>query len=261
MIKLLAVDIDDTLTDSDGNVSTAAITALQRAQAGGMLVALVSARPPAGVDVVADRLGGDVFRVSYLGAVIRDPNRKEVHRLSLSMEAARAIANLADDAGISLTMMIDDVEYHSQHVVTPALTTSISVALAEAMLIGGKPPALISTEGYEGARYIYSFCVERSDGALNMSRHMRADGTYSSVTIVHSMAEKGNALTAICKLLAITKSEVLAIGDNEGDASMFRAAGISVSVGGADAAVNETATHVAPLLDGQGVAWALERFL
>jgi hydroxymethylpyrimidine pyrophosphatase-like HAD family hydrolase len=66
---------------------------------------------------------------------------------------------------------------------------------------------------------------------------------------VDPQAEKGHGVAGICEILAVSRDDVLAIGDNESDGSMFRAA-----------AVNASAAHVAPYLDGDGVVWALQRF-
>jgi HAD superfamily hydrolase (TIGR01484 family) len=261
MIRLVAVDIDHTLTRPDGRVCDSAILALRAAQARGIHVALVSARPPKGVDCIADLIGGDTYRASYLGSVIRDPQRVELRRRVMEVESALAIAHFADQRGIGLAVTIDDVEYHSRGYAGKAWTAMLPIERAMQAPMSGKPPVLMAVEGYDEARELYAFCRDTLGDSVHVTRHLTPDGAYTSTTIVDPQAEKGHAVAGLCELLAIDRRDVLAIGDNESDGSMFKAAGTSVAVGGPDAAVNAGATHVAPFLDGDGVVWALERFV
>jgi HAD superfamily hydrolase (TIGR01484 family) len=261
MVRLVAVDIDHTLTRPDGRICEAAILALRAAQARGIYLALVSARPPDGVDCIADLIGGDIYRVSYLGSVIRGPQRVELRRRTMKPEPALAIADFADRRGIGIALTIDDVEYHSRGYAGKSWTAILPADQAIKAPLSEKPPVLIAVEGYAWARELYAFCRDALGATVHVTRHLMVDGTYSSTTVVDPYAEKGHGVAGICELLGFDSADVLAIGDNESDGSMFKAAGIGVAVGGPDAAVNVSATHVAPFLDGDGVVWALERFV
>jgi hydroxymethylpyrimidine pyrophosphatase-like HAD family hydrolase len=249
MVRLVALDIDHNLTRPDGRICEAAILALRAAQAQGMHLALVSARPPEGVDAIANLIGGDTYRVSYLGAVIRSPQRVELWRRAMKPEPTLAIAHFADQRGIGIALTIDDVEYHSRGYAGKAWTAMLTIERAELMLTSGKTPVLMAVEGYEWARELYAFCRDTLGGTVHATRHLLPDRTYTSTTVVDPQAEKGHGVAGICEILAVSRDDVLAIGDNESDGSMFRAA-----------AVNASAAHVAPYLDGDGVVWALQRF-
>ncbi len=260
MVRLVAIDIDHTLTDPDGQIGEATLLALRAVQARGIRLALVSARPPKGVDIVADLIGGDIYRASYLGGVIRDPRGVELRRRTLEPASALAIARFADQQGIGLALTIDDIEYHSRGYAGKAWTTMLPIDQALQAPMSDTPPVLIAVEGYEWARELYAFCRDTLGDTVYATRHLLLDGSYTSTTVVDPQAEKGHGLAWLCELLAIDRGDVLAIGDNESDGSMFKAAGISVAVGGPTAAVNVSATHVAPFLAGEGVVWALQRF-
>lgn len=96
VIRLVALDIDLTLTGPDGVIMPVGIDAVRRARNVGVAVALLSTRPPAGVDEIARLIDGPVYRVCYGGAVIRD-ERREVRRFVLDEDTARAVARLADE--------------------------------------------------------------------------------------------------------------------------------------------------------------------
>ena len=73
---------------------------------------------------------------------------------------------------------------------------------------------------------------------------------------------KGTAIDYLAKnLLNITADEVMAIGDNYNDVEMLAYAGWGVAMGNAPAAVKAQANWVAPPVDQDGVAAAIDRFV
>ena len=59
--------------------------------------------------------------------------------------------------------------------------------------------------------------------------------------------------------LGLSQDEVLAVGDNGNDVSMFRTAGTSIAVGNALPEVQAAATYTADTNDNDGAAKALEK--
>ena len=72
-------------------------------------------------------------------------------------------------------------------------------------------------------------------------------------------ASKGNGLKALMEYLGLSQDEVLAVGDNGNDVSMFRTAGTSIAVGNALPEVQAAATYTADTNDNDGAAKALEK--
>lgn len=261
MIKLVALDIDHTLTDSQGVVSQEVLSGIQRVQAEGMHVALISGRPPQGIDEVARLFPKGVYRASYFGAVIHDECRQELRRLSLGIDVAVDLARFADKRRLSLTIIRDDVEYHTQNEVRKSFTPRVSVEHAMQVVDSEKPPVLIAANGADEASALYHYCLEKHGTSVSLMRHLNADESYISTLVVHPEAEKGSALHLICRSMSIEMSEVMAIGDSESDMSMLKHAGIGVAVQNARESVRETAKYITPLPYGDGVRWALENLL
>jgi hydroxymethylpyrimidine pyrophosphatase-like HAD family hydrolase len=88
---------------------------------------------------------------------------------------------------------------------------------------------------------------------------MRAHPNFANV--VPAGVDKGDALSWLAGWLGIPGEAVLAVGDSENDISMLIWAGIGVAMGGARREVVEAADWVAPALDDDGAAAALERFV
>lgn len=261
MVKLLALDIDGTLTDNNGIINDKALAAVRAAREQGLVVALISARPPQGIEEVARRLGGAVERVAYFGALIQDAQGQEVQRLLLDSEIARQIARFGDSRGFSVMINIDDTEYQSQQQQRHSAAPRVAVGQAESALQASRPPVLISFEGAEPAAAFDAYCAAELAGAVGLYRHFTPDGSYISTLAVHPEADKGTALAAVCRRLAIDPADVLAIGDSESDSKMFHVAGLGVAVANAPADVHAAADHVAPLAHGEGVLWVLQQFV
>ena len=73
--------------------------------------------------------------------------------------------------------------------------------------------------------------------------------------------DKGSALLRLCALLGIDPARVLAIGDSDNDIPMLAAAGFGVAMGNASLGVKAVADWVAPTIDEDGAAVALERLI
>ena len=75
------------------------------------------------------------------------------------------------------------------------------------------------------------------------------------------LANKGDALLALCDKLGIAREETVAFGDGTNDLSMLRAAGVGTAMGNADFAVKAAADTVCDDNEHDGVAKFIERLL
>lgn len=261
MIKLLALDIDDTLTDEVGLIDNECLSSIRKAQSKGIQVVLLSARPPAGVDDVARLLDGQVYRACYLGAVIQDPNLNDIQRLLIDIDVARDIARFADNHRFNLTITVDDAEYQTQEQACEHPNSVKSVVSAESVLLPDTPPVLIGVSGYLPASLLYQYCADYHSKSVCTTRHFDLNYVHSTTLITHPAGQKRDALLTLCRLLSTNPKEVLAIGDSESDVGMLQVAGIAVTVANAHPYVQKAATLVAPAPRGEGVIWALRRLL
>lgn len=73
-------------------------------------------------------------------------------------------------------------------------------------------------------------------------------------------AHKGHALEVLCRLLNLSPSQAMAFGDGNNDLSMITTAGIGVAMGNAIDEVKSAANYVTDTNDHHGVAAALTHF-
>ena len=78
----------------------------------------------------------------------------------------------------------------------------------------------------------------------------------------HPQASKGFGVRFLAEeLLGIDANQVMAIGDNFNDLEMLEYAGLGVAMGSAPEAVKEVSQWVAPHVEKDGVATAINKFL
>lgn len=79
--------------------------------------------------------------------------------------------------------------------------------------------------------------------------------------VLNKKANKGNALTDLIAELGLKEEEVMAIGDQHNDLTMFAIAGTTVAMGNAIPELKEAATYVTESNANHGVAVALECYI
>jgi hydroxymethylpyrimidine pyrophosphatase-like HAD family hydrolase len=82
------------------------------------------------------------------------------------------------------------------------------------------------------------------------------------VEATHPLANKGDAVRFVAEnLLDLKSDQVMTVGDNFNDLEMLRYAGLGVAMGNAPLPVQQAADWVAPDVEEDGVAVAIEQFL
>ncbi len=70
---------------------------------------------------------------------------------------------------------------------------------------------------------------------------------------------KGDALGRLAAHMGVPQSGTMAVGDQDNDVSMIAWAGLGVAMGNASPAAKAAADVIAPALEADGAAWAMER--
>jgi len=264
-IRLLAMDLDDTLLHSDLSISLRTRNVLRKAQTQGIIVALASSRDPVFLDKFSVLLGlskwpgyviannGTLVQESMTGTIIFEAK--------IPIETALMIFDIADAEGFTVQIYDDDIMYVShkdkftdinqktsgiRHVVVENFR-SMTAAGCHKMLIPGKPEKVASL-----ARILDSYADRVTIQALKPHQ----------LEVLPLGVDKGSALAKVAERCSISREEVLAIGDSMNDESMLRWAGCSVAMKNADSKLKEIAVFVTDKSnDEDGVAEVIERYI
>jgi len=263
-IRLLALDLDGTIIDSRMRVSPRVRRALRSAVDAGVHVILASGRFFRTVRLFAQDLGIEEPLICYQGALIQDPNSAQVYfKRGVPLHLAGEFVNFVQEHGWDLGICIDDCIYAQHDATRLRFYAEYSPVENELQLVddlrsilSSEPLKLVVVTEEEQAAMVRDMLQERFAGRL---RIMRSFSQFVEGTSLE--ASKGRALAFLAGRLGATQAETMAIGDNDNDVDMVAWAGLGVAMGNASAAVKAVADYVAPSLEEDGAAEAIERFI
>lgn len=264
-IRLIAVDLDDTLLTPELIIPAASKEAIRRAVAQGIQVTVATGRMYRSALPYAEELGLSLPLITYNGALVKDAGTGEVlSHTPVPREQAAAVAKQCAAEGLDLNVYLDDELYVSQR--TPAVEYYEAIAGLPAMAVGdlaafvreapSEPTKLLVLAEPDDAQRIADRLGERYRGALNV---MRSRPRF--VEIVREGVDKWWGVLAVAERLGVEPGEIMAIGDSLNDREMIGRAGLGVTVPHAPDYLRGAADYVTRHDDGLGVSEAIERFV
>lgn len=263
--KLLVLDVDGTLLNSEGVVSKRTMIALRKVQQAGVHIVLASGRPTYGLLSIAKQLdfatyGG--YLISYNGAqIINGRNGHILFEKRVNPEMLPYIERKAGQYGFDLFTYKEDC----------IITTNDSNPhiLKEAEINGMK---IVRTDNFSiEVDYWPSKCMLVSDdpGSIEELENRWKKRLYGELDIllsetyflevVASNVNKANTLGVLLEKLGVKTEEVIAIGDGICDVGMIQQAALGIAMGNAEDSVKRCADAVTLTNDEDGVAIALEK--
>jgi len=273
-IRLLAVDIDGTLLNSQFQISPADLSALRHAHGVGIEIVLVTGRRHTFALPIAQLLGFEFWVISSNGAVIRSLAGETFHRDLLPASTCRELCETMrefrgntvltfdiDSKGAIVLEHMDELstsiqrwfEKNLQYIdfVAP-LENALTTDPVQAMFCGPIARMHQALERLEGLAFRDEFTVLRTEYPIR---------NLSIVDILNRGCSKGHALERWAKYRGIPRDKVMAIGDNYNDIEMLAFAGQPFIMGNASEELRKRGWAVTLSNDQCGVAAALERVL
>lgn len=261
-IRLVAIDLDDTLLDRRTSVSPRAVAAIRQAVAQGVTVTVATGRMYASALPYARQLGLDVPLITYNGALVKASLSGEVlyHR-TIERDLAVAIMELFRSRNWYIQSYVDDVLYVKEvNDQTRAYEETVkmkAVSMGESFYTKALPPTkLLALARPEEIQERYQTVRRHFGDRLYVAL---SKPTYLEMT--HPAVNKGVALSYLAQKLGIDRREVMAIGDSQNDLDMIEFAGWGVAMGNATDLVKSKADAVTAANDADGVAEAIERYI
>ncbi len=260
-IRLIAVDLDGTLLTSKSKLAPEGARLLNMATRKGVHVILSTARTVYSTRDLCDSLETTSPVICANGAQIFDSIRGDLWKsFTFPQDIGLKIANLADSNGWELSLLIGDTNYYGQRSgqrIGPVTPGREVVAKNSDAVTGDLIRILVRDQ--EAIDPIIALCEGSFDGRCHIERYTARDGT-RSLGIIGNGVNKGTALDLVLERLGIGETEVMAIGDDLADLTLFSRARIKVAMGNALTEVQKQASAIAPNNDAEGVAWAIKKF-
>ncbi|MDD4600636.1 Sugar phosphatase YidA [bioreactor metagenome] len=260
-IKLVAVDLDDTLLDKSNQVSPHTREIIRQAVAQGVTVTVATGRMYQSAVRFARQLKIDVPIITYNGALIKSCLSEEVlYEQPIELETARGVLELFKSRGWYVQSYIDDVlcveKINDKVRCYEKIIDVKAEAIGAALYAPPKAPTKLLTIGEPAElEVIWQVVAEQFGDRLYITK---SKANY--LEMAHPSVNKGQALRFLAAKLGITREQVMAVGDSLNDLDMIEYAGWGVAMGNAAERVKAVAQAVTLRNDEDGVAEAIRRF-
>jgi Cof subfamily protein (haloacid dehalogenase superfamily) len=255
--KIVALDLDGTLLDSNGQISERHIQIIKKTSEAGIYVLLATGRYYMQTIRIINILGFEGILVTNDGAVTVKADTKEIlGDFSFSIHDVAHAIHYCRDKKIHFSVctafdyFVESIdEFQREQCVKYETTYQI---IEDILSLDEKITKFtISDNNFVGGWQ-----------ELDYPNHLRkrADADFFK-ELVHCNTYKTNAIKNVLTQFNIQPSEMIAIGDYYNDIDMLEFAGLGIAMGNAPEEVKSRADHVTRSNDEDGVYYALENLL
>lgn len=268
--KLLALDLDGTLLDSNERISAVNLRSVRRAREAGVRVVVITGRSTPSAGAFIKTLGLPDPFVAYNGAVIQQDGRvlrsitldyHTVHKTVRTLQELRHEPVLYDTR---------DRRYYQEEGGLHHGFLSLSRGLEHTInrvqdLLSVRWRDIVRMSVFTGEEEVRR--LER-DLPLRLGASLRTTYTFFPLggfwiyEILDAGSSKSGALQYLCGMFGLDRSQVAAVGDNGNDLDMITWAGLGVAMRNGMQDIREQADYVTERTNDQhGVAEVIERFI
>ena len=265
----MILDIDGTIAGKSNHVSEPVKQAIQAVQAKGIQVAIATGRMYNSALRFHQAIDSQLPIVAYNGAWIQNPYTGEIHQhLPISQEAALQLLDYFEQpewrSRLGVHFYLDDQLYVRQ--ITSETEKYVKGSGIEAIAVGdlrnilnSSPTKVLAMS--EDIQAIKELGSKLPQHYPTTQLHL-TQSTPNYLEATHAKVNKGSATYYLAEeILGYRRENVMAIGDNLNDLEMLEYAGKSIAMGNAPVALKNMADWVAPDVEEDGVAIALDKFL
>jgi Cof subfamily protein (haloacid dehalogenase superfamily) len=259
VIRLVISDVDGTLVTQGKALTPEAVAAARELNSAGITLAITSGRPPRGMQMLVEPLRLENQIAGFNGGVFVYPDMRvaTTHLLppDEAKEAVRLILAADLDAWLYTTEDWLVRDKYGAHVAREAMTVGFDA----------KVTRRFADEHFERAVKVVGVSddyanVARCEKTVQMALGARASASRSQpyyLDVTHPLANKGEVVTTLSKLLEIEPAEIATIGDGANDVLMFARSGFSIAMGNASDEVKAKAASVTASNEEEGFAKAM----
>lgn len=262
-IKLIALDLDGTLLNSQHQITDRARRAINMAQALGIRVMLATGKTFYSARQLVSELKLTTPSVFGQGTLIYNPDGTIRRQITLPPDVLRRIIPFAESRGACVsaysgeTILVrqpdpraDLTRYHEPApTVVGSLINAMNTYPINKLIIAANDPRQTKALMWQAQQM------------LGASAVLTVSAVGNQFEVLPREVSKGRGVAAVARDLGIDLSHVMAIGDAENDLEMLELVGMGIAMGNAPDNVKAVARYVTTTNDEDGVAEALEKYV
>lgn len=265
MIKAVFIDIDETLTNSQREVTEKTKIEIKKCVENGVKIILTSGRSRREAMDFQEQIGTSPYIVSSNGASAYDAeNGVEIYNERIDPQMALQLIKHSRENGYRIKLNYKDLLVMNEAAYPDEKDKEVSYEELERVAVEEQVvQCVITSTDFEKMKvfrdYIKNECV--GIAVANESKRFKNPDLKPSRNYYCDVASvkvsKGNAVKAVCEYFEIKPEEIVTIGDGENDLSMFELTPNSVAMGNSLPEIKEKANYVTASNDEDGVAKVL----
>ena len=258
-IKLLALDLDGTLFTKDKQVTAENRAALKAAEAKGVHVVITTGRPLPAITHILEDLGlldDKHYSVTFNGGLVQRNNGDILIKKEMSREDLKQIYAVFEPLGLPMDVISDGIVYGVPSKGNHSLYRQANPTLT-----------FIDVESIDDIpeNIVYNKVVTVCEEAF-LDAQIQDFEVFKSREIILEVMPKGVhkavGLRLLTDYLALDRSQVMAMGDEENDLTMLEWAGLGVAMANAVPKVKAVAKAVTTKTNEEsGVAEAIHKYI
>lgn len=265
MIKAVFIDIDETLTNSQREVTEKTKLEIKKCVENGVKIILTSGRSRREAMDFQEQIGTSPYIVSSNGASAYDAeNGVEIYNERIDPQMVLQLIKYSRENEYRIKLNYKDLLVMNEAAYPDEKDKEVSYEELERVAVEEQVvQCVITSTDFEKMKvfrdYIKNECV--GIAVANESKRFKNPDLKPSrnyyCDVASSKVSKGNAVKAVCEYFQIKPEEIVTIGDGENDLSMFELTPNSVAMGNSLPEIKEKANYVTASNDEDGVAKVL----
>lgn len=274
-VKLIALDLDGTLFNSQSQISAHNIDTIKKANEAGATVVISTGRPYSGLPFEQLKGSGIRFAITTNGSAIYEiESGKCLFEEAMDEDIILPILDFLLKKDIHMDAFIGGKGYTPVQCVAAGQKLANPPALKHYILNTrvrvDNLPLFIHENQLKVQKMTLNFYPEGDvfKDREEVRKYLESNpavttvsGGYNNLEFTQADVNKGVGLQKMAQLLDIPVAQTMAVGDTENDLAIIRAAGVGVAMGNATAAVKSAADYITTSNDEDGVAAAIAHFL
>lgn len=274
-VKLIALDLDGTLFNSQSQISAHNIDTIKKANEAGATVVISTGRPYSGLPFEQLKGSGIRFAITTNGSAIYEiESGKCLFEEAMDEDIILPILDFLLTKDIHMDAFIGGKGYTPVQCVAAGQKLANPPALKHYILNTrvrvDNLPLFIHENQLKVQKMTLNFYPEGDvfKDREEVRKYLESNpavttvsGGYNNLEFTRVDVNKGVGLQKMAQLLDIPVAQTMAVGDTENDLAIIRAAGVGVAMGNATAAVKSAADYITTSNDEDGVAAAIAHFL
>lgn len=268
--KLVAIDMDGTLLNSQNEVSNRTRMAIEEASKRGAHIVLATGRLLRSAVNYAEELRLEKPIIACNGAVIVDEDKNILYEKSIKMDTVGTIMEIGAENNMYYHFYDRDSFYsniHDDEILKFYNTKSAKERGREVKInIFNNIEEVVNNKDLNVYKFLFldedrSKLDDLKDKLSHITNINICSSWHNNIEVMDKEVSKGNSLKRLCERLNISRDQVIAIGDNENDISMIDYAGLGVAMGNGVDKVKKYADTVTDTNNEDGVAKIIEKYI